>query len=205
MTSRSRCTACWRRPSRPTTPGATSPSISIPRARFSDGKPVTRRRRAVLLGTVARPGPPQPPPVLFQGGKGRSARSAHRAVRLRRRQRPRTAADPRPDADTAPACHRSRNLRGNLDDGDRSAPAPTASLPSGPAPASRWRAIPTIGDATCRSTGACGISTRSGSTIYREANGEFEAFKRGLYDFRVETEPLRWHDGYDFPAARKAR
>ena len=37
---------------------------------------------------------------------------------------------------------------------------------------------------------------------YREANGLFEAFKRGLYDFRVETEPLRWHDGYDFPAAR---
>ena len=35
---------------------------------------------------------------------------------------------------------------------------------------------------------------------YREANGYFEAFKRGLYDFRVETEPLRWHDGYDFPA-----
>src|SRR6266404_1584949 len=38
--------------------------------------------------------------------------------------------------------------------------------------------------------------------FYREANGEFEAFKRGLYDFRVEGEPLRWHDGYDFPAAR---
>ncbi|MGJ4893919.1 extracellular solute-binding protein [Bradyrhizobium oligotrophicum] len=37
---------------------------------------------------------------------------------------------------------------------------------------------------------------------YRESNGQFEAFKRGLYDFRVETEPLRWHDGYDFPAAR---
>src|SRR4051794_30183888 len=37
---------------------------------------------------------------------------------------------------------------------------------------------------------------------YREANGEFEAFKRGLYDFRIETEPLRWHDGYDFAAAR---
>jgi peptide/nickel transport system substrate-binding protein len=37
---------------------------------------------------------------------------------------------------------------------------------------------------------------------YREANGQFEAFKRGLYDFRVETEPLRWHEGYDFPAAR---
>jgi peptide/nickel transport system substrate-binding protein len=39
--------------------------------------------------------------------------------------------------------------------------------------------------------------------FYREANGHFEAFKRGLYDFRVETEPLRWHDGYDFPAVRK--
>jgi peptide/nickel transport system substrate-binding protein len=37
---------------------------------------------------------------------------------------------------------------------------------------------------------------------YREANGEFEAFKRGLYDFRAEPEPLRWHNGYDFPAAR---
>jgi peptide/nickel transport system substrate-binding protein len=38
--------------------------------------------------------------------------------------------------------------------------------------------------------------------FYREANGQFEAFKRGLYDFRVENEPLRWHEGYDFPAAR---
>ena len=37
---------------------------------------------------------------------------------------------------------------------------------------------------------------------YREANGAFEAFKRGLYDARVEHEPLRWHSGYDFPAAR---
>jgi peptide/nickel transport system substrate-binding protein len=38
--------------------------------------------------------------------------------------------------------------------------------------------------------------------FFREANGQFEAFKRGLYDFRVEHEPLRWHEGYDFPAAR---
>jgi len=41
--------------------------------------------------------------------------------------------------------------------------------------------------------------------FYRDANGQFEAFKRGLYDFRVETEPLRWHDGYDFPAARNGQ
>jgi peptide/nickel transport system substrate-binding protein len=38
--------------------------------------------------------------------------------------------------------------------------------------------------------------------FYREANGQFEAFRRGLYDFRVEPEPLRWHDGYDFAAVR---
>ena len=38
--------------------------------------------------------------------------------------------------------------------------------------------------------------------FYRDANAQFEAFKRGLYDFRVENEPLRWHEGYDFPAAR---
>jgi peptide/nickel transport system substrate-binding protein len=37
---------------------------------------------------------------------------------------------------------------------------------------------------------------------FREANGYFEAFKRGLYDYRVETEPLRWHEGYDFSAAK---
>jgi peptide/nickel transport system substrate-binding protein len=38
--------------------------------------------------------------------------------------------------------------------------------------------------------------------FYRESNGLFEAFKRGLYDFRSENEPLRWHEGYDFSAAR---
>ena len=38
--------------------------------------------------------------------------------------------------------------------------------------------------------------------FYRDANAQFEAFRRGLYDFRNESEPLRWHEGYDFPAAR---
>lgn len=36
--------------------------------------------------------------------------------------------------------------------------------------------------------------------FYREANSQFEAFKRGLYDARIEHEPLRWHEGYDFAA-----
>jgi len=38
---------------------------------------------------------------------------------------------------------------------------------------------------------------------YREANGMFEAFKRGLCDYRIETEPLRWHEGYKFPAVTR--
>ena len=40
-------------------------------------------------------------------------------------------------------------------------------------------------------------------SYYREANSHFEAFKRGLYDVRVEYEPLRWHSGYDFPAVQR--
>jgi peptide/nickel transport system substrate-binding protein len=40
---------------------------------------------------------------------------------------------------------------------------------------------------------------------FRESNGYFEAFKRGLYDFRVEDEPLRWHEGYDFPAVKSGQ
>ena len=35
---------------------------------------------------------------------------------------------------------------------------------------------------------------------FRDANTAFEAFKRGLYDFRLESEPLRWSSGYDMPA-----
>jgi len=40
---------------------------------------------------------------------------------------------------------------------------------------------------------------------YRDANAYFEAFKAGLYDFRVEDNPTRWQTGYDFPAVRDGR
>ena len=40
---------------------------------------------------------------------------------------------------------------------------------------------------------------------YRDANAHFEAFKKGLYDMRVETDSLRWASGYDFPAMREGR
>ena len=37
---------------------------------------------------------------------------------------------------------------------------------------------------------------------YRDGNTYFEAFKKGLYDVRVETDPGRWQTAYDFPALR---
>src|SRR4030095_382410 len=40
---------------------------------------------------------------------------------------------------------------------------------------------------------------------FRDANSAFEAFKRGLYNFRVENEPLRWSSGYDFPAVQSGQ
>ncbi len=40
---------------------------------------------------------------------------------------------------------------------------------------------------------------------YRDASAMFEAFKAGLYDFRVEDDATRWLQGYDFPAVRDGR
>ncbi len=37
---------------------------------------------------------------------------------------------------------------------------------------------------------------------FRDANTEFEAFKKGIVDARFETDPGRWETGYDFPAVR---
>src|SRR4051812_29701521 len=40
---------------------------------------------------------------------------------------------------------------------------------------------------------------------YRDNNSYFEAFKKGLYDVRSETDPSRWETGYDVPAVRDGR
>ena len=37
---------------------------------------------------------------------------------------------------------------------------------------------------------------------YRDSNATFEAFKKGLADLRVESDPSRWSSGYDFPAVK---
>ena len=41
--------------------------------------------------------------------------------------------------------------------------------------------------------------------FYRDANSLFEAFKAGLVDLRIETDPARWSSGYDIPAVRQGR
>jgi len=41
--------------------------------------------------------------------------------------------------------------------------------------------------------------------FYRDANAHFEAFRKGLYDARPETDPGRWETSYDFPAVRDHR
>jgi peptide/nickel transport system substrate-binding protein len=41
--------------------------------------------------------------------------------------------------------------------------------------------------------------------FYRDANTLFEAFKAGLYDVRLEGDPTRWVTGYDVPAVRDGR
>ncbi|HEY1360637.1 MAG TPA: extracellular solute-binding protein [Xanthobacteraceae bacterium] len=38
---------------------------------------------------------------------------------------------------------------------------------------------------------------------YRDANSYHEAFKRGLFDMRPESDPGRWQTTYDFPALRQ--
>ena len=37
---------------------------------------------------------------------------------------------------------------------------------------------------------------------YRDNNSTFEAFKKGLADIRIEPDPTRWSNGYDFPAVK---
>jgi peptide/nickel transport system substrate-binding protein len=41
--------------------------------------------------------------------------------------------------------------------------------------------------------------------FYRDENAMFEAFKKGLYDLRVENDVTRWQTGYDTPAFKSGR
>lgn len=41
--------------------------------------------------------------------------------------------------------------------------------------------------------------------FYRDANAHLEAFRKGLYDIRIEHDPSQWQTAYNFPAARAGR
>jgi peptide/nickel transport system substrate-binding protein len=41
--------------------------------------------------------------------------------------------------------------------------------------------------------------------FYRDANSHMEAFRKGLYDVRGETDPARWESAYNGPALRSGR
>ncbi len=41
--------------------------------------------------------------------------------------------------------------------------------------------------------------------FYRDTNALFEAFKAGLVDYRVESDPTRWATGYSIPAVADGR
>jgi peptide/nickel transport system substrate-binding protein len=41
--------------------------------------------------------------------------------------------------------------------------------------------------------------------FYRDGNSHFEAFTKGLYDLRPETDPGRWETAYNVPAVRDGR
>jgi len=40
---------------------------------------------------------------------------------------------------------------------------------------------------------------------YRDENARFEAFKKGLFDVYPDTDPTHWDSGYDVPAAKDGR
>ena len=40
---------------------------------------------------------------------------------------------------------------------------------------------------------------------FRDANAAFEAFKSGLVDVRIETDPTRWNTSYTFPAVKEGK
>ena len=172
-----------------------------PKARFSDGQPVLAEDALFSWALLRDKGRPNHRQYYAKVVKAEALDPLTVRFDLGGDRRPRAAADPRPDAGAAQARHRCRKLRRNLDvaagrfrslSGQRGKPGASVTLTRNP---DYWgRDLPV-------NRGLWNFDEIR-LDFYREANGAFEAFKRGLYDFRVETEPLRWHDGYDFPAAR---
>ena len=88
-----------------------------PRARFSDGQPVIADDVLFSWALLRDHGRPNHRQYYSKVVKAEALDPLTVRFDLDWRQRPRTAADPRPDAGLAQARHRCRDLRGNLDGG----------------------------------------------------------------------------------------
>ena len=176
-----------------------------PAAKFSDGKPVTADGRDVLLAAAARQGPAELPHLLRQGRQGRGAVGARGALRSGRRQRPRTAADPRPDAGAGQARHQSRHVRGHDLRADRRQ-RPLRGRQGRSRPQHHLEArSQLLGPRPCRSTAASGISTRSASTSTATAIRISRRSRKASTTCAPRPIPGRWETAYDVPAVRDGR
>ena len=170
-----------------------------PRARFSDGTPITAEDVALHLRPVEGEGRPQQRQA-FGAVKGVETPDPRRPLRPRRARRSRVAALPglmpvllampirrRPfRRDQSHASDRQRPLSRR----DRSKAGKRLVLERNP---DYWgRDLP--------SRRGMFNFDRVDIEYYRDGNSLFEAFKAGLCDFRIETDPTRWLTGYDFPA-----
>ena len=87
-----------------------------PLARFSDGQKVLADDVLFSFALLRDHGRPNHRQYYSKVLKAEALDPLHGEVRFWRRWRSRTAADPRSDADPAPARHRRREFRGDLDD-----------------------------------------------------------------------------------------
>ena len=108
--------------SKPTPSAATSPSSSIRRRSFSDGKPVTADDVIFSWQLLRDKGRPNFRTYYAKVAKAEAIVRAHRALRSDRRRRPRAAADPRPDAGAGQA-RRSIRTRSRTPRSSRSSAA----------------------------------------------------------------------------------
>ena len=176
-----------------------------PAARFSDGKPVTAADVIFSWQLLRDHGRPNYRTLLRQGESGRSDRRARGPLRSRRQQRPRAAADPRPDAG---AVEGTRSIPQTFEE--------TSFAPMiGSGPYIVGKVDPGKSVTLVRNPDYWGrdLPINRGFwnfdeirfDYYRDANSYHEAFKRGLFDLRTETDPGAGRPAYDFPALRDGR
>ena len=171
-----------------------------PAAKFSDGKPVTAEDVIFSWQLLRDKGRPNYPHLLRQGRQGRGAVGARRALRSDRRQRSRAAADPRPDAgagrSTPSIPTPSRTPRSSRS----SAAAPMWSPRSTPGRSISLKRDPNYWGRDLAINRGLWNFDEVRFDFYRDGNSHLEAFKKGLYDVRTETDPGRWETAYDVPA-----